>query len=210
MKKLNYETAIPSDITPNWNEAPEGTTHAGYIEDCGLDTTTDWEWLMYNGIDCFFWRDGWQMDTHFNDFGFCDVVAKPLSEDILELLQVGSKWKQVSGEVYTVLNLANLESTDPSGRPYTVIYKDSYDKVWSISVYEWLNSFIYESSYEKSIKDEAESLAKYLCTKAGNNPECKYTVHDRSIFPYEEHKVYRWEAYLQDAYDFLELKRELG
>jgi hypothetical protein len=147
----------------------------------------------------------------FSDVGFSETVrVRPLSEYLLWKLGKGTVWNYLSIRKYTILTLTNLESTNPSGFPYTVVYKDSDGRVWSKSVYEWMDKFTYDSSYEENLADEAEKLAKVLCVRDGKDVDDCYDTFDRGDYNAEPHITYVWEHYLQDAYNFLELKRELN
>lgn len=56
----------------------------------------------------------------------------------LEVPIVGSRWiHRVSGKVYTVAIIANLESTRPSTYPITVVYQERIGTVWSRPLDRW-------------------------------------------------------------------------
>ena len=221
MGKLNTDLE-PYCLVPNWKEAPEGTTHAEYIEPCSItedDSSRQlWEWYKYDGTNNFFWRDGWQRDTLFGDVNFSDTVrVRPLSIELLRKLDNGSVWCDVLDKQIKIVGLANIESP----RGYQVVYlRDG--NLMSMCLYKFLQNYFYDSSYEENLADEAEGLAKKLCVRDGKDVDDCYDVYDRGgldvephpdVEPHldvEPHIVYVWEHYLQDAYNYLELRRELG
>lgn len=48
----------------------------------------------------------------------------------------GSRYEK-SGNIYTVIEIANIETTKPDTYPVTVIYKGDNGKVWATTLENW-------------------------------------------------------------------------
>lgn len=68
-------------------------------------------------------------------------VEQITEKDVQEPIEVNSVWKHNNGNIYTVIEIANLDSEDLTKYPITVVYRGKNGKIWSRPLIRWHGSF---------------------------------------------------------------------
>lgn len=71
-----------------------------------------------------------------------------------ESIEKDSVWKHNNGNIYTVIEITNLDSKDLIKYPITVVYKGENGKIWTRPLTDWHRSFTKVKSLKESLRNE--------------------------------------------------------
>lgn len=81
-------------------------------------------------------------------------VGQITEKDAQEPIEKNSVWHHNNGNVYTVIEIANLDSKDLTKYPITVVYRGKNGKIWTRPLTDWHRSFTKVKSLKESLRNE--------------------------------------------------------